>query len=137
MRIIIEVRMDDCNSVKGQEAIRSFRLTLPDNARITWQGANPTKQYHQDHQVLRAYEGKNQILCIPRVVTWRRDDIQLEEFVQPAGDLQVVGRVWEEKGDSPLLDKLPGIIDLEAGGSGVANPGKRRPNGILHIEGEL
>lgn len=94
MKIIAEVQ-----TIEG---IRSYRLTMPDSARITWQGINPTKMPdHSAGAVLRAYIGKVQIIAVPNVQTWRRDDITVEEFVQPRG---VVGMAWLDKGDDPLFE---------------------------------
>lgn len=79
---------------------RFFRITVPDGCKITWQAPNPTKQSNE--QCLRIYEGQKQIMVIPEVYSWRRDDIQVEEWVQPLG---VIGRAWKDKGDGPMFSE--------------------------------
>lgn len=123
MRIIIEV-VDHAGP--GQIEVRSFRITLPDNAKLTWQAANPTTHGSSDDNVLRAYVGsdKRQIMAIPHVITWREEGIEVEEYIEKAN---VVGKSWEAKRDAPLLDRgvmfAPRPID-PVGNQGLACGGE-------------
>lgn len=103
MKIIVEVDGDDHN--------RYFRIEIPDGCKLTWQGVNPaSKNSMGQGNCLRIYEKGKQIMVIPDVLTWRRDDIIVEEFVQQPN---TIGKSWKDKRDAPMIEEDPRPTNLE------------------------
>lgn len=102
----IEVIPDPGRRMARTEKVSVFhllKLEIPDNAKVTLQGMNPTHPFkgQNNPSMLRVYQGsdKKQIACIPNVVAFREDTVKVSQLGSKSN---VVGKVWQEVEGSML-----------------------------------